>query len=262
MEYCVKKHFILVHGFGHGAWCWYRLVSLLKLAGQRVTALDLGACGVNTNTKRLNQIASISDYLQPLMDLLASLPPAEKVILVGHSYGGFMISLAMESFPHKILVAVFVTAYMPNHKDPPVTLMQQFFKRNSIDFFMDCRFIYDQENQPVSATFGPDFIATKVYQHCQPEDLELAKMLMRADGFFLEDMAKESLLTEEKYGSVDRVYIVCEEDEVMKEEFQRWLIENSPPKEVKSVVGADHMVMLSKPKELCLCLLQITEKYQ
>ncbi|MCD7462970.1 hypothetical protein HAX54_049694 [Datura stramonium] len=37
----------------------------------------------------------------------------EKVILVGHSLGGFAISKAMEIFPEKISVAVFVTALMP-----------------------------------------------------------------------------------------------------------------------------------------------------
>uniref|UniRef100_A0A5B7BYB1 Putative methylesterase 10-like isoform X1 n=1 Tax=Davidia involucrata TaxID=16924 RepID=A0A5B7BYB1_DAVIN len=156
------------------------------------------------------------------MELMASLPcDDEKVILVGHSYGGLPISMAMEAFPEKISGAVFVTAYMPNHKDPPATLIQEFFRRISIESLMDCQFTFDggPENLPTSTIFGPNYIATKLYQHCQPEDLELAKMLVRPNGFFLEDMAKESLLTEEKYGSIRRDYIMCEEDEVVKEEF-------------------------------------------
>lgn len=120
----VKKHFILVHGFCHGAWCWYKLVALLKLAGHHVTALDLTASGINP--KQLNEVYSISDYVHPLMEFLASnIPEDEKVILVGHSYAGLCISLAMESFPQKILVAVFVTAYMPHYNSPPGTLIEQ-----------------------------------------------------------------------------------------------------------------------------------------
>ncbi|GMY11682.1 methylesterase 10-like [Fagus crenata] len=92
-------------------------------AGHRVTALDLGACGINP--KQLNEIISIWDYVQPLMDFIASLPQGETVILVGHSYSGLCISLAMESFPEKISLAVFVTAYMPNFKSPPATVMQE-----------------------------------------------------------------------------------------------------------------------------------------
>ncbi|CAL5339114.1 unnamed protein product [Camellia sinensis] len=119
-----------------------------------------------------------------------------------------------------------------------------FFKRSSLQSTMDCRFSFNQgpENPPTSVIFGPEYMATNVYQHCQTEDLELAKTLVR-------------------YGSVSRVYIVCEEDQLMKPEFQRWIIQNSPPDEVKSIANADHMIILSKPKELCLCLQEISQKY-
>ncbi|KAI8023069.1 hypothetical protein LOK49_LG03G01198 [Camellia lanceoleosa] len=92
-------------------------------------------------------------------------------------------------------------------------------------------------------------------------DLELAKTLVRPNGMFFTDVAKESLLTDARYESVSRVCIVCEEDQLMKPEFQRWIIQNSPPDEVKSIANADHMIILSKPKELCLCLQEISQKY-
>jgi len=43
-----KKHFVLVHGLGHGAWCWYKLKPLLESAGHKVTVLDLAASGIDT----------------------------------------------------------------------------------------------------------------------------------------------------------------------------------------------------------------------
>lgn len=99
------------------------------------------------------------------------------------------------------------------------------------------------------------------------QDIELAKSLIRPHRFLLKDFAKESLLSKEKYGSVDRVYVMLEKDEIMKEEFQRWVIDDSPPKAVKFIARADHMVMLSKPRELCTCLQEILllaagKKYQ
>lgn len=117
------KHFVLVHGICHGAWCWYKLLPLLEQAGHRATALDLGACGVHP--KRIEDVGSMSDYLQPLMEFMASLPDDERVILVGHSYGGLGIALAMESFPQKISLGVFVTSYMPNCSDPPALQMKE-----------------------------------------------------------------------------------------------------------------------------------------
>ena len=127
------KHFVLVHGSCHGAWCWYKLSSLLKLAGHRVTALDLGASGVNP--KRLDEVPAASDYVAPLMELMASLPDQvdQRVVLVGHSYAGLCISLAMESFPQKISIAVFLTAYMPHYNSPPGILIQEVSKISKID---------------------------------------------------------------------------------------------------------------------------------
>jgi pimeloyl-ACP methyl ester carboxylesterase len=130
----LNKHFVLVHGACHGAWCWYKLVTLLKQLGHRVTALDLGACGVNP--KQLMELISIWDYMQPLMEFMSSLPQGESVILVGHSYAGLCISIAMESFPEKISVAAFLTAYMPNLESPPGTLIQEVKKKKKATHFL------------------------------------------------------------------------------------------------------------------------------
>ena len=63
---------------------------------------------------------------------MESLPADERVVLVGHSLGGLAISQAMEKFPEKVSVAVFVTASMPGP-----TLNQEyilfFFYRNLLD---------------------------------------------------------------------------------------------------------------------------------
>ncbi|KAK4584465.1 hypothetical protein RGQ29_022264 [Quercus rubra] len=212
-----ERHFVLVHGAGHGAWSWYRVLTLLKSAGHKVTALDLAASGIHP--KQAHELRSLSDYLEPLMEFMASLPAGERVILVGHSFGGVCNSVAMEKFPEKVSVAVYATALMP----------------------------------------GPDFDFSAVYD----EDLTLAMSLVRPFHLYGDDalLLKEAKLTKEKYGSVRRVYIVCDQDNVVKEDFQRWMIENNPTDEVKVITGSDHMVMFSKPKELCSCLQEIADKY-
>ncbi|XP_031388341.1 methylesterase 10 [Punica granatum] len=258
-----NKHIVLVHGACHGAWCWYRLVNHLRSssAGSRVTALDLGGCG--TDPRQLDEVRSVSEYVQPLMDLLKSLPGDEKVVLVGHSYGGLPIALAMERFPEKVSVAVFLSAYMPSCSSPPGLVIQEYFTRNSASSFLDSKFDLDDgmQNPPTSAIFGPGYMTKKLYAGCPPEDLELAKMLIRPTRLFTEEMMAYGL-TEERYGSVKRVFVMCEEDEVIFVDFQRFMIQNSPPDEVKTMKGAHHMVMLSKPRELCRCLGEIAAKYR
>lgn len=112
-----KLHIILVHGACHGAWCWYKVATLLKSAGHRVTVTDMAASGIDS--RRLEDLADFSDYSQPLLEIMASLPSQEKAILVGHSLGGMSIALAAEKFPEKVSAVVFVAAFMPDCTSSP-----------------------------------------------------------------------------------------------------------------------------------------------
>ncbi|KAK8934172.1 Methylesterase 9 [Platanthera zijinensis] len=63
------------------------------------------------------------------------------------------------------------------------------------------------------------------------------------------------------YGSVDNVFMLCGEDASLTPDYQRWMVKNSPVKEVMEINGADHMPMLSMPRELCQCIVAITNSY-
>ncbi|XP_073103991.1 polyneuridine-aldehyde esterase isoform X3 [Elaeis guineensis] len=214
-----QKHIILVHGACHGAWSWYKVATLLRCAGHQVTVPDLAASGIDE--RRLHEVSTFADYSQPLLDILAALPPGERVILVGHSLGGMSVSLAMERFPERIAAAVFLTAFMPAPASRPSHVLDKLFQEAPMSFWMDTQFSSsrDQEKSPVSMLFGPLFISLNLYQLCSVEDLAIT------------------------------------------EKFQRWMIENNPVKEVKVIEEADHMAMLSRPKELCECLLEIVTTY-
>ncbi|XP_058228516.1 methyl jasmonate esterase 1-like isoform X1 [Rhododendron vialii] len=256
-----QRHFVLVHGAGHGAWCWYKLATLLKSAGHRVTALDMAASGVHP--KQVDELRSISDYFQPLMEFMESLPADDQVILVGHSAGGISISVAMERFPEKVSVGAFVTSFMHGPDLNLATVIRKFFE--GVESWMDTQHRYDkgQGKPPTSILWGPKHMQSKFYNLSPPEDLTLATMLVRPYPLYHHDevgLANDTVLTKENYGSVRRVYVVVEDDYVVKEEFQRWLIENNPADEVKVISGADHMVMFSNPQELSSCLLGLAEK--
>lgn len=94
------------------------------------------------------------------------------------------------------------------------------------------------------------------------KDLELGKILVRPGSLFLEDLSTSSNFTREGYGSTTRVYVVSKQDLGIPPEFQRWMIASSGAHHVVEVDGADHMPMLSKPQEICDCLLEIGAKYE
>lgn len=71
------SHFVLVHGGGFGAWCWYKTIALLEEGGYKVTAVDLTGSGIHSFDT--NSITSLSQYVKPLTEFLEKLTDGEKV---------------------------------------------------------------------------------------------------------------------------------------------------------------------------------------
>ncbi|OIW09757.1 hypothetical protein TanjilG_18087 [Lupinus angustifolius] len=252
-----KKHYVLVHGACHGAWSWYKLKPLLESAGNRVTILDLAASG--TNLEKIEDVNTASQYSEPLLEFIASLPQNEKVVLVGHSLGGLSIALAMDKFPEKVALGVFLTAFLPDTEHKPSYVLEKYIERAPEGGWLDTEF-YPCGNKS-AMSFGPKFLASKIYQLSPTEDLELAKILLRPGSLFVEDLSQENNYFRHGYGSVPRAFITCTEDLGISLEFQLWMIQNAGIIEVEEIKGADHMAMLSKPQELCDSLLLIASKY-
>ena len=94
------------------------------------------------------------------------------------------------------------------------------------------------------------------------QDVDLASMLLRPMRLYSEEnMSNELKLSNEKYGSVRRVFILAEKDELVKTDLQRWMIMKNRPDQVEEIKGSDHMVMISKPLELFVLLQSIGRNY-
>lgn len=76
-----EEHFVLVHGAGHGAWCWFKLACLLRGSGRhRVSCVDLaGAAGSLVDP---DDVRSFDEYDAPLLDLMAALPDDGRKVAV------------------------------------------------------------------------------------------------------------------------------------------------------------------------------------
>lgn len=256
-----RAHIVLVHGACHGAWCWYKLMPLLEAAGHHVTVLDLSASGIDPRS--LNDVRTLADYTTPLLEVMDSIPNNEKVVLVGHSLGGLNLAVAMEKHTEKIGVAVFLAAFMPDAKHGPSYVLDQYCERTPAEEWLDTELlpIGTPEDPLTSLMFGPKFVSSKLYQLCSPQDVVLANALLRPSSLFREDLWNKCPFSNEGFGSVKRVYVVCSQDKAIPLNFQLWQIENFGVDEVKEIENADHMPMLSTPQELCQCLVEIAKKY-
>ncbi|CAI0453853.1 unnamed protein product [Linum tenue] len=237
------KHFVLVHGGGFGAWCWYKTIALLEESGFTVTAVDLTGSGVHSFDT--NGIASLSQYVKPLTDFLEKLADEEKVILVGHDFGGACISYAMELFPHKISKAIFLAAAMlvdgQTKPSKQVNLVSMTFLILPIlSFLLVC---YDFETLLFSPTIH--------------QDIALASVSMRLIPFA--PVLEKLCLSDAKHGTVRRFYIEAPEDNAIPITLQQTMISSSQPEKVFRLKGADHSPFFSKPQALHKILVEISK---
>ncbi len=109
-----QKTFVLVHGAWHGGWCWRRVADLLEKKGHKVftpTLTGLGSC-----SHLLNKDINLSTHFTDVANLI-EWENLSDVVLVGHSYGGVIVSGVAEKVGNKIGSIVFLDAFVPESGD-------------------------------------------------------------------------------------------------------------------------------------------------
>ncbi len=103
--------FVLVHGGGHGGWCYQKVARLLQAEGHLVYAPSLPGMGEHSHQRHpgIDLDAHIDDVVNLLFyeDLTDA-------ILVGHSYGGMVITGAADRAPGRVGHRVYLDAAYPD----------------------------------------------------------------------------------------------------------------------------------------------------
>lgn len=103
--------FVLVHGAWHGGWCWTRVEALLRARGHRVFAPSL--TGLGDRSHLLHPGISLETHVQDVVNLV-EWEGLDSVVLVGHSYGGMVITGAAERLLPRLKAIVYLDAIIPN----------------------------------------------------------------------------------------------------------------------------------------------------
>jgi pimeloyl-ACP methyl ester carboxylesterase len=106
---------VLVHGAFHGAWCWAGLQAELDRRGVPSFAVDLPGHGVS-----LDPLTDLHGDAQSVSRVLERLG-GDEVVLVGHSYGGAVISQA--DLGGRVSRLVYLAALVPDVGEDPAALM-------------------------------------------------------------------------------------------------------------------------------------------
>ncbi|MGO8827248.1 MAG: alpha/beta fold hydrolase [Acidimicrobiales bacterium] len=102
--------YVLVHGGGHGGWCYQRVARLLRAAGHEVYAPTLSGLG-----ERSHLLSADVDLDMHITDITAVLhyEDLRDVILVGHSYGGMVITGVADRASDRVGRLVYLDAANP-----------------------------------------------------------------------------------------------------------------------------------------------------
>lgn len=109
-----RKPIVLVHGAWGGAWVWRRVLGPLRQAGHEVHALTLTGDGDRSHLRHPD--IRLSHHIT---DVVAAVRAEElqDVVLVGHSYGGMVVTGAadrlLQDDPAAVRTIVYVDAMVP-----------------------------------------------------------------------------------------------------------------------------------------------------
>jgi pimeloyl-ACP methyl ester carboxylesterase len=101
---------VLVHGAFEGGWIWRRVAARLRRKGHDVFTPTLTGCGARHHllTRKVGLSTHVSDVVGTL-----TWEGLNDVFLVGHSYGGTVVTVAADREPARIREVVYLDASAP-----------------------------------------------------------------------------------------------------------------------------------------------------
>lgn len=111
--------FVLVHGAWHGAWCWRRVSDRLADAGHRVWVPTLS--GLADRAHLLSPGITLQTHVDDVARLV-QWENLESIVLVGHSYGGMVVTGATEALGSRVRSLVYLDAFVPDTGESVVSI--------------------------------------------------------------------------------------------------------------------------------------------
>jgi pimeloyl-ACP methyl ester carboxylesterase len=208
---------MLVHGVGHGAWCWSRTRADLVARGHDVFAVDLPLTGLDDDAAALRR--ALDEW-------------GRETVLVGHSYAGLVISKAA-SQRSDVQHLVYVAAMLVDGGDVYLKLLREFPAAPITD---------EVELTPDGNFVVPAEAAIRCfYNECDRAEAEDAARRLRPTATAC--LARPT--GAEPWKSIPSTYVLCVRDRAIHPEFQRWM---STRAEEVVTLDTDHSPFMSSPE--------------
>jgi len=239
--------FVLVHGAFAGKYAWDKVKSLLENADHNVKTFDLPAHGDDITPPGETSFGS---YLNTVIGEINAVD--EKVVLVGHSMAGVVISAVAENIPRKIDKLVYLSAYLPKSGQSLEDLA-----------YIDAESLIGKNLQfapDYSGAFLPEAITEEVFAgDCTDEIKQLVVNKSKGRLEPLTAFRAKPLLTEGNFGSVPKYYIETLKDLGVGYKLQQQMVQdNGSVKKVYSL-NCGHSAYFALSTDLANILLGLAE---
>lgn len=213
-----RPAFLLVHGSGHGAWCWRDLLAAFDYAGVEARALDLPSHGDDTTPYGDVTLDLYRDAV--LADIAAH--GGAPVVLVGHSAGGFTIAAVAEAAPDMVAHLAYVCAYVPENGVSLANMRRSAPRQPLLDAI-------EKTDDGVAFRFKRDAVDHALFLDCTEEQRAFAKDRLGPQAIAPQETPLEITT---RSTSLPRSYVVCEDDNVIPAEYQDEMTSSWPPNTV------------------------------
>jgi pimeloyl-ACP methyl ester carboxylesterase len=239
------KTYVLVHGAWQAPYVWDVVRTNLLNKGNKVIVVELPGHGAdNTATYTL----SLDVYRDKVIEAISTLN--EKVVLVGHSMGGMVITAVAEKIPAKIGTLVYIGAFLPASGQALTDLAFS-------DPDSKLRPLLIQSADQLTLDIKRDSLTWLFINDGKQADKEKVLTNYRAEPAI--PFTNKVTLTKEGFGSVNKVYIKTQQDIVISPGLQNRMIAGAGITTVYEV-NTSHSPFLSQPKVVSDLLIKIGQQ--
>ncbi len=111
--------FVICHGAWDGGWYWQDVANLLREKGHHVYTPSLTGLGERVHLG--NPAIDLDTHIQDIVNVCL-FEALDKVVLVGHSYGGAIITGVADRIPNRLSELIYIDAFVPKNGESLVDL--------------------------------------------------------------------------------------------------------------------------------------------
>lgn len=240
------KNYVLIHGAWGAAWEFNQVVEKLSGDGRNVIALDLPGHGENPAP-----IAEVTmeTYVQTVVDAINNIDG--KVVLVGHSLAGAVISQVAELVPEKIDRLIYVAAILLKTGDSALAVMQG---DEDGELLPNAIFSEDQSYATLTAETVRNILLNDVKDSAYLNSIVPKFLIKQAT----EPLMAIASLSEENFGSVPKYYVKASIDKVISPAAQDKMLSNWDIVKVYTLASG-HFPLTSIPDQLVEVIIEASQ---